>query len=381
MVTYGRNVRKIEKRCYLDHAATSPLRAEARAAMVAAMDVVGNPATLHTSGRAARARLEDARESIAADLGAHPTEVVFTSGGSEADSIAVLGAQGAPGGAAIVSAIEHPGVRGALTRGGIAWPVLPTGVLNLAAAPGGPAAIVSVMAVNNETGVVQPVAAVVEHARRLSAWAHSDIVQAVGHVPFDFAASGLDLASVSAHKVGGPVGVGALLARREVKLAAIGLGGGQEREVRSGTQAVMLASGFAAALRAAVADIASATSRYRAWQTRILDACLALPDVTSVARGADTSPHITHVTFRGLRADDLLLLLDAAGIDASVGSACRAGVHRPSEVLLAMGYSDDDALASVRFSVGHSTTDAEIDHLIEALPSAVMQARAARPAG
>lgn len=345
--------------------------------MVEAMPVVGNPAALHTSGRVARAQLEDARESIAADLCAHPSEVVLTSGGSEADSIALLGAMRARGESAIVSAIEHPAVLGAVQHGARVWPVGRDGLVDLDAMPVGAASVVSVMVVNNETGILQPVDEVVRLASRRGALVHADAVQAVGHMPFSFASSGLDLASVSAHKLGGPVGIGALLARRDATLAAIGLGGGQERELRSGTQLVMLAAGFAAALRAAVGERADVAERYRGWQRRVLDACLALPNTESVSESAPTSPHIVNVTFAGLRADDLLFLLDAAGIDASVGSACRAGVHQPSDVLLAMGRSDAQARSSVRFSFGHTTTDADIDLLVAALPGAVVRAREA----
>lgn len=247
---------------YLDHAATSPMRPESLEAFVAAAGVVGNASSLHRSGQRARRVLEEAREELAAAVGADPAEVIFTSGGSEADSIAVLG--GWEAGRArgrsrcLVSAVEHPAVGGAVKRGAEVLPVDLDGGVDLDAARAmidGDVAVVSVMAVNNETGAVQPVAAVREIAARAGAWLHSDAVQALGHVPLDFHAEGLDLVSLSAHKVGGPVGIGALLARREVSPRPIGLGGGQEREVRSGTQPVALAAAFARVASLAVGGV------------------------------------------------------------------------------------------------------------------------------
>ncbi|MDO4783907.1 MAG: aminotransferase class V-fold PLP-dependent enzyme, partial [Propionibacteriaceae bacterium] len=320
---------------------------------------------------------EDARDALAAALGAHPSEVVFTSGGSEADTIAVLGSTAARRAPALVAATEHPAVRGATASGAQLWPVDTDGRVRLDQMPAGEFSVVSVMGVNNETGVHQPVAEVAELARSRGAWAHSDAVQQAGHEPFCFASSGLDLASVSAHKIGGPVGIGALLVRREVGPAATGLGGGQERKLRSGTQPAMLAASFAAAMTEAVAQLDQARARYLAWRGRVLDVALGLPEVRSASAEAPSSPHIVNLTFAGLRADDLLVLLDAAGIDASVGSACQAGVHQPSEVLLAMGRTAHEALASVRFSFGHTTTDADIDRLLAVLPDAVARARAA----
>lgn len=360
-------------RSYLDHAATSPLRASAVAAMVEAMGLLGNPSALHASGRAAKASLEDSRESIAADLGAHPTEVVLTSGGSEADSIAVLGTMGSAG--AIVSAVEHPAVLGAVAREARIWPVTGDGLLG--EPPDGPADVVSVMMVNNETGVLGELGRAARLARERGALLHTDAVQAVVHVGFAFGDLPLDLASVSAHKLGGPVGIGALLVRRGVEPAAIGLGGGQERKVRSGTQPVVLAAGFAAALREATRLFADETARYARWQADVLAMALAIPGASSATAGAPSSPHIVNVTFAGVRADDLLFLLDREGIDASVGSACRAGVHQPSEVLLAMGRTPDEAAGSVRFSFGHTTTNEDVAALLRVLPDAVVRARSA----
>ena len=235
---------------------------------------------------------------------------------------------------------------------------------------------VSVMWVNNETGTVQPLPAVIEAARRVGASVHSDAVQAVGHLPVSFADSGLDAMTVSAHKLGGPVGVGALVARREAPLSPVTRGGGQERRLRSGTVPVALAAGFAAAAVEAVASRTRESARLGALRGRLVAGVAALPDVR-INGGDSVGPAILNATFAGARADDLLLLLDAAGVDASTGSACTAGVHQPSEVLLAMGRSDADASASLRFSLGWTSTDADVDAVVAALPEALARARAA----
>ncbi|WP_300080056.1 cysteine desulfurase family protein [Propioniciclava sp.] len=376
-------------RHYLDHAASSPLRPAAAEAWAEAAALTGNPSSTHAAGRQARARLEDAREQLADAVVAHPSEVVFTSGGTEADNLAVLGVAAsarADGPARLAtSTVEHPAVHDAVASLGerALWlGVDADGVVTADAlaglSPG--VALVSVMAVNNETGTVQPLDAVVDAVRRVGAVAHSDGVQALGHVPLDFAASGLDLLSLSAHKLGGPVGVGALIVRRGVRLAPTGFGGGQEARLRSGTVPVALAAGFAAAAAQAVAERSSEAARLGALRAELAAAVRALPD-TTVNGGVHVSPAICHVTFRGCRADDLLLLLDAAGIDCSTGSACTAGVHQPSRVLLAMGRPEADATASLRFSFGPTTTAADIRALTQALPGVVATARAATGSG
>ena len=378
-----------EPRHYLDHAANSPLREGARQAWLAASAQVGNPAGLHGSARAARNLLEDARELIADQLGAHPTEVVFTSGGSEADTIAVLGGIQARAGERpelLVTATEHPAVLMAST----AWPhtrVIPVdgaGLVDLAwltQALSPAVGVVSCQLVNNEVGTVQPVAELAELAHRHGAWVHTDAVQGILHPGVDFAGLGVDLASVSAHKVGGPVGIGALLARREITPRPTGWGGGQERELRSGTQLVALAAGFAAALAEAGAQrdhelvaVQRASASLRSMIAAIPGSQLNGPDPATGAQ----SPAIVNATFDSVLADDVLLILDRAGIDASVGSACRAGVHQPSEVILAMGGTTDQALATLRFSLGHSTTDEDLAALGRVLPEAVSQARRVR---
>ncbi|CAI9410278.1 cysteine desulfurase family protein [Aestuariimicrobium sp. T2.26MG-19.2B] len=373
-------------RHYFDHAAHSPLRPAARQAWLQAADLVGNPAALHASARRSRAALEDARESIAADLGAHPTEVVLTSGGSEADTLAVWG--GVRGRASsgrdlvVISAVEHPAV-GELAR---QWPgtliagVDPTGSVmmdELARLVGPSTAVVSVQTVNNEVGVVQPVAEAAEIAHAAGAWFHTDAVQALVSPGLDFSASAADLVSVSAHKLGGPVGVGALLVRREVAPAVTGLGGRQERDLRSGTQSAALAAAFAAALHESVASREAERVRMARLRAELLAGLAAAGqgEGVRVNGGEVVNPAIVHLTAPGVRADDVLLLLDRVGIDASVGSACRAGVHQPSEVVLAMTGSTQDALSSLRFSMGWSTTDDDVAALVRELPRALARAR------
>ncbi|GAB3623240.1 cysteine desulfurase family protein [Mariniluteicoccus endophyticus] len=378
-------------RCYLDHAASSPMVPEAVEAMAAELGLPGNASSLHASGRRARAVVEDARESLAADLGCDPVEVVMTSGGTEADNLALQGAWLArPRGVigqrdrVVTSAVEHPAVAEtvvALGRRGADAHVVGVdadGVLDLDAldeALRTPTMIVSVMGVNNETGTAQDIATIVDRARAAGAWAHSDAVQALGHVPLSFRDLALDLMGVSAHKVGGPVGIGALVVRRGLPLRAFAYGGGQERDLRSGTVAPALAAGFAAAVRRAVRDREAEAGRLGALRARIVEAAGRV-DGTRV-NGAPGSPGIVNIGIDRTRADDVLMLLDAAGIDCSTGSACTAGVHQPSEVLLAMGRTEAEASQAIRLSLGWSTTDADIDRLVAALPDAVARARTA----
>ncbi|WP_026926701.1 cysteine desulfurase family protein [Granulicoccus phenolivorans] len=374
-------------RVYLDHAATSPLRPQARAALTEYAGLVGNASSLHTSGRRARQVLEEARESLAADLGAAPAEVIFTSGGTEADNLAVQGSWLArrPGrNRVLASAIEHPAVAetvGALRTAGAdarEIPVDAAGLLDLTALNDlltEPTAVVSVMAVNNETGTAQDLAEVTRRAQAAGAWMHADAVQALGHLPIDFAASGLDLLSVSAHKVGGPIGIGALLARKDRSPRPIGHGGGQERDLRSGTLAPALAAAFAAAVRAATTAREADRAAQTRWRSRIAAAVTEIPG--GRVNGAPGSPAIVNVSFADCRADDVLLLLDRAGIDVSTGSACTAGVHQPSPVLAAMGRTDEQARQSLRISMGWTTTDADITALLAALPESVARAQLA----
>ncbi len=374
-------------RHYLDHAASSPLTAAAAEAMAAWVGVPGNPSSLHTSGRRARAAVEESRESLATDLGCHPTEIVFTSSGTEADNIAVLGswrARRSTRRRIVTSAVEHPAVFEAAGAAGqegadvVLGEVSESGIVSLADLLDERTAVASLQWVNNETGVIQDTGRFAEQCRRVGAWSHSDAVQALGHRPVDFESAGLDLMAVSGHKVGGPVGIGALVVRREVSPAPLSHGGGQERQLRSATVPVALVCGFAAAVREAVAGLADEAPRLRALGERLIRGVAATVDRTTVTGSlAERSPAIVNIGFDRVRADDLLLLLDLAGIDCSTGSACTAGVSRPSEVLLAMGRSEADASASLRFSFGPTTTDATIDAVLAVLPDAVRRARAA----
>lgn len=359
----------------------SPLREPAREAMLTHLGILGNPSALHRAGQRAKRRLEDAREQLADAVGAHPTEVVFTSGGSEANTIAVRGSLAARPGRhrALISAVEHPSVLGQHLHGAELIPVRPDGVVNLDALTAlvdERVALASVMWVGNETGVLQPLAEVRQALTGKGIWLHSDAVQALGHVPVDFAASGLDLMSLAAHKVGGPVGIGALVLRRGIEPKPTGLGGGQEKDLRSGTGTVALAAGFAAAAAAAVEELAGEAARLALLQRRVGELVSACDGHVNTF-DAPHAPHIINATFPGLRAADLLFLLDTADIAASVGSACRAGVHQPSEVMLAMGRDADAAAATVRFSLGHTTSEADITALETVLPDFVARARQA----
>ncbi|WP_322938182.1 cysteine desulfurase family protein [Nocardioides bizhenqiangii] len=389
---------------YLDHAATTPMVPAAVEAMTAHLADVGNASSLHASGRRARRVVEESRETIAQALGCRPGEVVFTSGGTEADNLAVKGLYWSRRAAdparrrILASAVEHHAVLDPLH-----WlaehedaelellPVDEVGRLDtdaiaasIARDPGS-VALVSVMWANNEVGTVQPITEVVALAAAHGIPVHSDAVQALGAVPVDFATSGVDAMSISGHKVGGPLGVGALVVRREVELTALVHGGGQERDVRSGTLDVPAVAGFAAAVEVAVKEQADNAVRLAALRERLVDAVRrAVPD--AVLNGASTSsaatggglPGNAHFSFPGCEGDSLLMLLDARGIECSTGSACSAGVPQPSHVLLAMGRDADVARSSLRFSLGHTSTEADIDAVAEALGPCVERARAAR---
>lgn len=382
---------------YLDHAATTPTRPEVIEVVAAAMRSLGNPSSLHASGRSARKGVEEAREQIAAALGADAPEVVFTSGGTEADNLAVKGIYWARRTAdprrtrVLASAIEHHAVLDTVrwlgeTQGAqVEWlPVdhhgrLDTDALrrSVAADPAS-VALVSVMVANNEIGTLQPVGEIVGIARQHGIPVHADAVQALGQVPLDFAASGLDAMTVSGHKVGGPGGCGALLARRELGLVPVLHGGGQERDVRSGTLDAALLAGLALAIERAVAE-RPATSAHL---TDLRDALVAgvratVPGAVHNGHGAPQLPGIAHFSFPGTEGDSLLLLLDAAGIECSTGAACSAGVTEPSHVLLAMGVDAYTARGSLRFSLGRTSTHDDVDAVVATIGPAVERALAA----
>jgi cysteine desulfurase len=386
---------------YLDHAATTPLRPAARDAVAEELGRSGNPSSLHAAGRAARAVVEDARERLAAALGAHPSEVVFTSGGTESDNLALEGAFRARRAAdprrnrLVVSAIEHHAVLEtaehlAADEGAeVAWVlpgpdgvVSPYAVRSAVGDDPGSVAVVSVMWANNETGVVQPVREIVDAVTELGIPVHCDAVQAFGHLPLDFGASGLDLMTVTAHKLGGPVGVGALIARRDAALRPMSHGGGQERDVRSGTLNVAGVRGFAVAAEEAVAELAEESERLVALRDRLIrgalvvDPSIAVTGAWQPGDGTGRLPGNAHLLVRGCDGEALLFLLDAAGIACSTGSACRAGVTRHSHVLTAMGI-EDVAGGALRLTLGHTSSEADVDAVLAALPDAVAGARRA----
>lgn len=384
---------------YLDHAATAPVLPEAIEEFARQAARLGNPSSLHAAGRAARAALETARERVAAAIGAEPAEVIFTSGGCEANTLAVVGgfraARAAQAGRirVVSSAVEHASVREAAADLGahegaevITLGVDRDGVVDLAgletalAGHGDRTAVVSVMWANNETGTIQPIPEVVAAVRRhggAGVLVHSDAVQAVGHLPVDFGASDLDALSLSGHKFGAPTGIGALVAQRTAPLAAVVHGSGQERGVRSGTVPVALAAALAVALEHAVADQANEAARVAGLRDDLEAGVRGLlPDVR-VNGGARRLPGHLHLTIPGADVDALLFALDSWGVQASAGAACHAGVTQPSEVMLAMG--DDERLARsvLRLTLGRTSTGRDVERVLAVLPDAVARARAA----
>ena len=387
---------------YLDHAATTPMASAAIEAMTAELALVGNASSLHASGRRARRVLEESRERIAAALGSRPGEVVFTSGGTEADNLALKGAFWARRGQdpartrILASTVEHHAVLDPLhwleSTEGAQVELVPcdaTGRIDLAAMKEAierdPAsvALISVMWANNEVGTLQPVADIAAIAAEHGIPVHSDAVQAVGAVPVDFATSGVDALSLTGHKLGGPVGAGALVVRRELELTALVHGGGQERDVRSGTHATAAIVGFAAAVELAVKEQEAYATRVGALRDQLVEQVLAVvpnshlngPSLTPLGR--HRLPNNAQIAFPGCEGDSLLMLLDAAGVECSTGAACSAGVPQASHVLLAMGQSDEQARSSLRFSLGHTTTTEDVDRLVAAIGPAVERGRAA----
>ncbi|GHJ49942.1 cysteine desulfurase [Catellatospora sp. TT07R-123] len=385
---------------YLDHAATTPMLPEALDAYAATAREVGNASSLHGPGRHARRRVEESRERIAAVLGARPSEVVFTSGGTESDNLAVKGMYWARRDAGrnrvLASAVEHHAVLDTVQwladheGAEVTWlPVDPAGRVRpeaVAEALDEAVALLTVMWANNEVGTVQPVSELAGLAAAHGVPLHTDAIQAVGHVPVDFGASGAASLTVTGHKLGGPQGVGALLLGRDVPCTPLMHGGGQERDVRSGTLDVPAIVSFAVAVEHAVKHQAHEAQRLSLLRDELVDrVCAAVPD--AVLNGprpgaADAPPRLpgnAHFSFPGCEGDALLLLLDAQDIAVSTGSACSAGVAQPSHVLLAMGADPLSARSSLRFTLGHTSTRDDIDRLLAALPAAVDRARRAAP--
>jgi cysteine desulfurase len=364
---------------YLDHAATTPLRPEALAAMREQWEQVGNPSSLHTAGRRARSVVEESREQIAAIVGVKPADVVFTSGGTEADNLALKGIARASGKKRIlISAVEHHAVldpADALIEEG--FTVERIGVDHLARVDldelewliDADVALVAVMYANNEVGTLQPVDEVARVCARHGVAVHTDAVQALGQVEMDL--TGVDSVALSAHKVGGPVGVGVLILDRAMQVSPLTHGGGQERDIRSGTVDAAGVAGFAAALAAPKPDLVPLRDQL------IAAVFEAVPDAVLNGDPDQRLPNNAHFSFPGCPGDALLMLLDAAGIAVSTGSACTAGIPQPSHVLLAMGADDSLASSSLRFSLGWNSTAEDVAALRLALPPAVERARRA----
>jgi cysteine desulfurase len=368
---------------YLDHAATTPMRPEAVEAMLPFLsERFGNPSGSHAVSREAKKALEEAREVVAVCLGAHPAEVVFTGSGTEADNLAVIGAHSARPGGVVCSAIEHHAVLHACqVVGGRVAPVTSAGVVDLeplAEMLDPDVTVVAVMLANNEVGTVQPLArvAAVVRERAPGAVLVTDAVQAFSWVDVARLARDADLVAVSAHKFGGPKGVGALVVRRGVTVSPLIHGGGQEANRRSGTYNVAGIVGMAAAMQATVADREAVVNRMGALRDRLADGLLAA--VPGCVETGDRSVKVAgncHVTFEGVEAEALLVLLDTAGVYASAGSACASGAVEPSHVLAAMGVPRARGLGALRLSLGPTTTPADVDLALETVPAAVARLR------
>ncbi|MCU1686215.1 MAG: iscS [Amycolatopsis sp.] len=386
---------------YLDHAATTPMLPEAIAAMTEAMSTVGNASALHSSGRRARRVVEEAREVIAAALGARPSEVLFTGGGTESDNLAVKGIFWARNSAEparrriLVGAVEHHAVLDAvqwLAEHAGAEPtwldvddqgrVSPETLRAAIESDPDAVALVTVMWANNEVGTINPIAELAAVCAEYDVPMHTDAVQAVGAVPVDFGASGVSALTLTGHKVGGPYGVGALLLARDTACTPLMHGGGQERDVRSGTLDVPAIHAFAAAIEVTVGRQREHAEGLSALRDNLVAAVRReVPDAVLNAAEAERLPGTAHFTFPGCAGDSLLMLLDAKGIECSTGSACTAGVAQPSHVLLAMGADPAAARGSLRFSLGHTSTQADVDALAGEIGGVVGRARQAGLAG
>jgi len=365
-------------RVYLDWNATTPLRPEARSAMEAAFNISGNPSSVHSEGRAARKLIEDARSAIAAAVGADQRNIVFTSGGTEANALALgpglCRAGGEPVQRLIVSAIEHPSVLagGRFAQGAIqVAPVLPSGVFDLTSLAGllesGPPALVSVMLANNETGAIQPIPEVAALVHGAGGVLHVDAVQAFSKMPINIKALGADILTVSAHKVGGPKGIGAVVASAGIEgLHALIRGGGQEQGRRAGTENVAGIAGFGAAVRAAIGAMDVDAPRMKALQERLEIGLRNHPGTVIFSDAVSRLPDTTLVSAPGLKAETAVIGFDLEGIAVSSGSACSSGKVQPSHVLQAMKADPALLQGAIRLSLGWDTTEADIDRCLEA---------------
>ncbi|ASY24823.1 cysteine desulfurase [Candidatus Planktophila lacus] len=371
---------------YLDHAATTPMADAAIAAMTSSLSKIGNPSSLHTQGRATRKDVEDAREVIAKAVGALPSEIIFTGSGTEADNAAIKGLFWKSGKKVIViSAVEHHAVldpaRWLVEHEGaelIEIPVTKTGLIDLdflkklITKRGNEIALISVMHSNNETGVIQPVGEVVKIAGDIPV--HTDAVQSFTKTPLSYKDLGVMSMALSAHKVGGPLGIGVLVLRRAFEIPALLHGGGQEREIRSGTLNAPSIVAFAAAVESSNYDSARVSALRDRFESGLRTS---VPDAYINGVDAPRLPGITNVTFPGTQSDSLLLLMDSEKVSCSTGAACSAGVHRPSHVLLAMGHTEITAQSSLRFSCGATSTESDIDFALSVLPTVINRGRAA----
>jgi cysteine desulfurase len=369
----------LSERVYLDWNATTPLRDEARRAMLEALDLPGNASSVHAEGREARKWIEGARAAVAKAVGASPRNVVFTSGGTEANALALTPGLKRDGAAAagerlLVSAIEHASVLsgGRFQTSSIASiRVTRDGIVDLdhlrQLLRDGPPALVSIMLANNETGAVQPVAEAAARVHEAGGLLHVDAIQALGKIAFDIGALGADLLTVSAHKVGGPKGVGALVLAEGISgLEPLLRGGGQELSRRAGTENLAGIAGFGAAVTAAMADLLAETGRVRALQERLESGLRLTSGVIVFSSDAQRLPNTTLFTVPGMRAETAVIGFDLAGIAVSSGSACSSGKVQPSHVLEAMGFDPEIAQGAVRLSMGWSTRDADVDSCVKA---------------
>ena len=375
---------------YLDHAATTPMFDVAIAAMNTSLRKLGNPSSLHTKGRSTRKDVEDAREKIAKAVGCLASEVIFTGSGTEADNAAVKGLfWHSDKKVILVSSIEHHAVLDpahwlAEHEGAelIEIPVNTNGVIDLefvqqtVAKRGSEIALISVMHSNNETGVIQPIADVVSIAGDIPV--HCDAVQSFTKVPFSFKELGLFAMTISGHKVGGPLGIGALILRRAVEIPALLHGGGQERDIRSGTLNAPSIVAFAAAVEAHLYDAKKVAELRDAFEAGVM---ATRPDAVINGKHSDRLPGISNITFPGTQSDSLLLLMDSEKVSCSTGAACTAGVHRPSHVLMAMGLSDVVSQSSLRFSFGTTNTQDDVDYALSVLPTVIERGLAANAVG
>ena len=367
-------------RTYLDWNATAPLRPHARAAMMAALDATGNPSSPHSEGRRARAIIEDAREKVAELVGAKPADVVFTSGATEANNAVLAGGWET----ILVGATEHDSVLAPARKSG-AWlldiPVDAQGVVRrerlwaALAESAGARALLSLQLANNETGVLHPLAECADLARQHRLAIHSDVVQGAGRVPIDIAALGVDYLSLSAHKIGGPKGSGALVLREGARLPSLLTGGGQERARRAGTENVVGIAGFGAAAEAALGEVRAMAGVRRLRDALEREACALAGEALVIGAGADRLPNTSCLAVPGTRAETLVIALDLAGVAVSAGAACSSGKVSASHVLGAMGLSRDVAAAAVRVSLGPTTTERDLWVFLTAWAEAVGKRR------